>query len=163
MDTLLMETIVPPVKGYNHQHSCNKVLSTMKNKLNNEFAIGIIDDDKVVPKDLNDFEYVKTYHKTIKLYKHRSRPHYVIKIVPAVEQFILNDANRSAISLATYNLPSDVKLFTKITKHNTSKNHKDLKNLLTALKQNNSQGIFQLTQLVEHLKANPYNPQFDLL
>ncbi len=134
----------------------------MKDKLSNEFALGIIDEDKVVPKDLSDFEHIKTY-EGLNLYKHCNKPHYVIKIVPAVEQFILNNAHQIALSLETYNLPNELRLLTKITKPATSKNNKDLKKLFTALKRSNSQSICKLVQLIEHLKANPYSPQFDLL
>jgi hypothetical protein len=110
VDTLLAETIVPPIKGYNHQHSCTKVLSVMENKLSNEFALGIIDDDKVIPQMFaTSFKAVKTYSNDLALYKHSSKPHYIIKVIPAAENFILNAALQCRISLADYGLPVELK------------------------------------------------------
>jgi hypothetical protein len=163
VDTLLIETIVPPVRGYNHQHSCTKVLSTMKNKLSDEFAVGIIDDDKSVPKDLLVFSFVKKYNNALALYKHQSKPHYVIKIIPAVEKFIFNTAQQCNVSLADYNLPTDLKKFTAITKHVISKNNPDLKKLLHVLIQNDADNFRKLSQWLKHLTQNPYNPQMDVI
>ena len=95
VDTLLAETLVPPKKGYNHQKCCTKVLSTMKGKLADKFALGIIDDDKVVPKDFDDFSLIKRHNEHLALYKHNSRAHYIIKIGKAAEDFILKAAKQS--------------------------------------------------------------------
>jgi hypothetical protein len=156
IDTLLAEAVVPPAKGYNHQHSCNKVLSTMKTKLANVFAVGIIDDDKLVPKDFEIFQRIQEYNKALALYKHRSKPHYIIKIIPASEQFILNSARQCNISPLDYNLPDELKQFRTITKHKTAKDSPDLKNLLRAIKLNNADNFIKLAEWIEKLKTNPF-------
>ena len=46
VDTNLLETLVPTAKGYNHQKGCNNVVKVMKEKLADEFAVGIVDKDK---------------------------------------------------------------------------------------------------------------------
>jgi hypothetical protein len=160
IDTLLVETTVPPTKGYNHQHSCNKVLVTMKTKFVNQFAIGIIDDDKRVPKDLEVFRQTEKYNNALALYKHIEKPHYVIKIIPASEQFIFDAARQCNVSLVDYNLPDDLKKFTNITKHITVKENPDIKNLLRAIKQNNADNFNKLAEWIEYLKTNPYEYQF---
>jgi hypothetical protein len=38
IDTLLVETVSPPKKGYNHKHNCLKVLGAMKTKLQNTYS-----------------------------------------------------------------------------------------------------------------------------
>jgi hypothetical protein len=163
VDTLLAEVAAPPAKGYNHQHSCNKVLGTMKAKLANEFAIGIIDDDKIVPKDFENFDKIKEHGNALALYKHKTQPHYVIKVIPASEQFILNAAQQCNVSPTDYNLPVELKKMLEITKHKTVKDSADVKNLLVAIKQNNAESFCKLAQWIEHLKENPYAPQLDLL
>jgi len=98
-DTLLAETVAPPKKGYNHQHACSNVLKTMRTSLINQFALGIIDDDKVVPKEFGEFELVKKHNNSLALYKHCNRPHYIIKISKAVEDFILNTATPPQLAM----------------------------------------------------------------
>jgi hypothetical protein len=160
VDTLFVETIIPTDKGYNHQHACTKVLHTMKQKLADVPVIGIIDDDKVEPTGMHDFDPVITYKDALKLYKHKRSAHYIIKICPAMEQFILTAAQQCNISPATCNVPSEINELRKITKHETSKNNKDLKNLILALKPH-SENICALIRWVECIKTNPYNPKID--
>ena len=50
IDTPLAKTLSPPKKKYNHQKSCNNVLKTMHEEFTNKASLGIIDDDKLVPK-----------------------------------------------------------------------------------------------------------------
>ena len=46
VDTNLIETIVPTVKGYNHQKGAGTVTRLMQSKLKDKFAVGIVDKDK---------------------------------------------------------------------------------------------------------------------
>lgn len=163
VDTLLVETIVPPDKGYNHQHACTKVLSTMSKKLADVPAIGIIDDDKMEPAGMKDFVLMKKYNDALKLYKHRDSAHYIIKICPAMEQFILDAAKQCGVSPLTCNLPEELNELRKITKHKTSKDDKNLRKLVSSLKQQGAESICQLKQWLEYLKTNPHNPNIDLL
>ena len=55
-DTLLIETLVPTKRGYNHQRSCFKVESTMKGL--NSFDVGIIDKDKKQIRYLDKFKII---------------------------------------------------------------------------------------------------------
>jgi hypothetical protein len=157
-DTLLAETVAPPKKGYNHQHACSNVLKTMRTSLINQFALGIIDDDKVVPKEFGEFELVKKHNNSLTLYKHCNRPHYIIKISKAVKDFILNTAQQCGVSLANYNLPSDLENLKKKTKHITSKNDPDLKWLFFELSRMATSDFCKLAQWIEQIKANPYAP-----
>lgn len=45
-DTLLIETLVPCKRGYNHKKSCNEVAKGMQSVFKDKFALGIIDKDK---------------------------------------------------------------------------------------------------------------------
>jgi hypothetical protein len=158
VDTLLAEIVSPPKKGYNHQHCCTKVLGTMKEKFQNEAALGIIDDDKFAPKDLEDFSLLKKHNEQMSIYKHSDKPHYVVKIGKAVEDFILTNANKCNIDLAEYDLSSDLDGLKKITKHINSlkKAETKIKKLFLMLKQNDNSDFYKLAQWIDLFKENPY-------
>jgi len=62
-----------------------------------------------------------------------------------------------------YNLPDTLEKLKTETKNVKSKNDNRFQKLFKDLKQQNSENICKLAQWIEHLKTNPYNPQFDLL
>lgn len=139
-DTILIEILVPSVQGYNHAHSCFKVEALMtKGKLSDQFAVGIIDDDKKKIKYLDEFEIVKDAG-IVKLWSHKSKPHYFIQFSPAVERFILDVCRNAEINLSDFELPNELSELLKITKHLASKgdsniemNRKRLRRLFSSL------------------------------
>ena len=159
MDTLLVEVISPPKKGYNHQHCCTKVLGTMKEKFLNHAALGIIDSDKSAPKYLENFCLIEKHNENMSIYKHRDKSHYIVIISKAIEDFILKNAEKCDIELSKYDLPSDLEGLKKITKHISSLKDAEMKikNLFTALKQNEKSDCYRLTQWVEEFKSYPYD------
>jgi hypothetical protein len=165
VDTLLAEIVLPPKKGYNHQHSCTQVLKTIKEKLLNDAALGIIDDDKSAPKDIEVFSLLKKHNDQLSIYKHNDTPHYIIKIGKAIEDFILKNAERCDIELAEYNLPSDLKGLKKITKHVNSLKEAEIKfkKIFSILKQNKNSDLYKLAQWIELFKTNPYHLNVELL
>jgi hypothetical protein len=122
-------------------------------------ALGIIDDDKLVPKNFNSFVLLKKHSEQLAIYKHNDKPHYIIKISKAVEDFILKNAKKCNISLADYHLPTDITELKNITKHTKSLevSKSKFKNLFSALKQNENSDFYKLAQWIELFKANPYN------
>jgi len=137
----------------------------MKEKFQNEAVLGIIDDDKFVPKDLENFSLLKKYNEQLTILKHRDKPHYVVKIGKAVEDFILKNVQKCNIELEKYDLPSDLVGLRKVTKHiNSLKNAETkIKRVFTMLKQDENSDFFKLAQWIELFKANPYNLTVDLL
>lgn len=106
-DTALIESLVPPDRGYNHQMGCSKVAQKMQNNLKDDFAIGIIDKDKRSIKYLDEFGLI-TNEKNLFLYKHPNRHHYIIQIYPAIELFILESCSEVDIDLSDYGLEHDL-------------------------------------------------------
>ncbi len=154
VDTNLLETIVPPEKGYNHQKGCATVAKKMQEKLGDIFALGIIDKDKKQIRYLQEFEvWVETGN--LILHKHLQKPHYIIQIVPAVERFILKCVEDCQISLENYNLPCILPELTKQTKQMSSKNDHRFKQLFAAMKE--SPDMVILKEWIVYLKKNPYN------
>ena len=157
IDTLLAEVLSPPKKGYNHQYSCTKVLATMKKNFQNDATLGIIDDDKHIPKDLENFCLLKKHNEQLSIYKHKVFPHYVVKIGKAPEDFILKNAEKCSVSMADYNLPNNLPDLIKLTKSITVKNDPNLKRLFSVLKQNENSDFYKLPEWIELFKANPYD------
>ena len=156
IDTTLAETLSFPKRGYKHVKGCNKVLSEM-NKNSNNAALGIIDDDKCVPASFQSFELLKEHNENLAIYKHNEKPHYIVKIYKAAEDFILKNAEKCGISMADYHLSDNLSNLIKQTKDITTKSNPDLKRLFSAIKQNENSDFHKLAQWIELFKANPYN------
>lgn len=134
VDTILIETLVPPKdgKGYNHQKGCPLVAKTMMGKFADRFALGIMDKDKKTVKYLENF-CLAIESGSLFLYKHKTRPHYIILIDPACERFILRAADELGISLSQFDLPETLDGLKSITKPQSSKDNRQLKEAFKAL------------------------------
>jgi hypothetical protein len=154
IDTTLLETLVPPADGYNHQKGCNNVANVMKNKFTDSFAVGIMDDDKRKNSYIKEFEcYVS--NGTLHLYKHCNKHHYIIFISPAIEQFMLNCAKEAMINPEDFKLPPDLNSLRRITKNITSKKDPAFKKLFEAIKDTGD--CKRLKAWLEYLKLNKYD------
>ena len=164
VDTLIAKTILFPKKDYNHKKGCNDVLKQIHTKFANQAALEIIDDDKTV-NNFNDFSLLKQHNEHLKIYKHNSKPHYIVKLGKAAENFILHCARQCCISLDEYDLPTDVAGLKEITKNIESleSSKSKFKNLFLAIKQNKNADFHKLAQWIELFKADPYNLSKDSL
>lgn len=160
VDTNLVETIVPPMRGYNHQKGCGTVMRLMQGKLKDQFAVGIVDKDKKELKYVDEFEEV-TATGEIQLLSHKDPEihHYLIFIYPAVESWIIHNAKTAGIALKEFGLSDDLKELTKRTKKITSKRDKNLKNLFLEFKKRNVKSVNILTEWIKYLKDHPYNAE----
>ncbi len=158
-DTLLIETLVPTKKGYNHQHSCFKVEATMKRL--NSFAVGIIDKDKKQIRYLEQFKIIDELKGkgALILWRHKeeSKHHFVVQICPALEQWIneicdeekidMSDFGENTLegikyftkSISRLNNPKLQTLFNEINSKNENRSVKKLKNWIRLLKEKNYQ------------------------
>lgn len=162
VDTNLIETLVPPVKGYNHQMGCGTVSRKMQKNLADSFALGIIDKDKKELDYLKDFDEV-IVKGNLCLHKHKTRHHYIIQIRPAIERFILNSAASCGISIETFGLPSDLDDLKKMAKTTRSKYDQKFKAFFRALKKAEVQDIELLRQWVSYLKETNYYADLEVL
>jgi hypothetical protein len=169
IDTILVETLVFPQKAYNHQKGCNTVCKVMQEDrlLKDDFALGILDDDKRKPDYLKVFDFIVELHQ-LKLFKHPKKHHYLI-LHPPIENWIIgqvneiNQTNEKKLILTDYDLPTDLKGLKTITKIANSKNNPCFKRLFRDLKNKNASGITQLANWIEYLKTNPYNADKETL
>ncbi len=164
VDTNLIETIVPTIKGYNHQKGAGTVTRLMQSKLKDKFAVGIVDKDKKQLKYSEEFD-LEIDIGDLLLFKHKNKEkhHYLIFINPAIEKWIIKNADEVGVSLQDFGLPENLKELTKITKKITSKKDNNFKKLFRELKKHNPKNIEILGNWISHLKENPYNADIELM
>jgi len=139
-DTLLIETLVPTKRGYNHQSSCFKVEATMKRL--NSFAVGIIDKDKKQIKYLDKFEIIDEVAGDLILWRHTEEQiyHWVIQICPALERLLLKICETENIDTSDfgYDALEGIKYYTKST---SRLNHPILQTLFNDINRKNENVI----------------------
>lgn len=133
VDTNLVETLVCHV-GCNHQKGCNQVAKVLKEKFSDRFAVGIIDADKRMPSYVNEF-YEIGADKHLRLLRHKTRPHFLILVNPAIDTFILSCAREAKVNLRDYDLSPNLKEFTMQTKNVMSNKDPRFRNLFRNLKE----------------------------
>lgn len=153
IDTNLMEFLLKS-SGVNHKSGCNEVAKSMaESNLKDQFSIGVIDNDKRQPSYVKEFvEIAHTDH--ISLLKHKKRPHYFVRVSPAMDGFILDCANELGINLKDYGLPSTLEELTKVTKDVKAKDDYRFKNLFKSLR--NSEEMTKLSSALNYLNDNQY-------
>ena len=153
IDTNLTEFLLKS-PGVNHKSGCNEVAKSMaESKLKDQFSIGVIDNDKRQPSYVKEFvEIAHTNH--ISLLKHKKRPHYFVRVSPAMDGFILDCANELGVNLKDYGLPSTLEEVTKVTKDVKAKNDTRFKDLFKSLKK--SEEMAKLCSALNYLNDNQY-------
>lgn len=162
VDTNLIETLVPPKRGYNHQKGCGTVTKVMKEVFSDGFAVGIIDKDKKEVDYLKEFEII-VQKDSLCLHRHKTRHHYIIQINPAMEVFLLTQAHKNGVSLEDHRLPTDLSRLRKITKTVNSKDDTRIKGLIKAIKKTGSSEFDILEAWVFYLKENNYKVDLEIL
>ncbi|MDF7820305.1 hypothetical protein P1X15_21975 [Runella sp. MFBS21] len=167
IDTKLIKVLVPPQNHYNHQKGCSNVVKVMKEKLAGDFALGIIDRDKVELGYASEFDLATELTGVLQLCKHRTRNHYLIFIEPAIEKWIIRNADDAGISLINFGLPHDFDSLRKLTKTSKSENNDPFsfhfQKLFKELKRQSPKGISILSFWINYLKANQYNANLQYL
>lgn len=160
MDTNLIETLVPPQRGYNHQKGCPAVAKKMKERFPDSFALGIMDNDKRHVSYLQEFSLIAS-DQVIEIYKHKDRPHYILLISPAVEGFILEAASNLDIDLDAYNIPKTLEEMKRETKQVDAKNSSKYRNLFKALRP--APEFQKMAKIISYLKTETYKAQESVL
>jgi len=152
VDTNLIEHLIHG--SVNHQHSCNKVVGTLRGRFRDRFAIGIVDLDKKPVGYLEECETIAS-STHLRILKHRQKPHYMITINPAVDQFLLDCAVEQNISPEAFGFPSKLEEFISRTKTATSNKDQNIRRLIVAISGNKELCLMQNTLM--YLKANTYS------
>lgn len=138
----------------NHQHSCNNVIRVMRKVFDNDFAVGIIDNDKHGVSYLQEFQLIgQTHH--LCFYCHIHGKHYIITVNPAMDKFIMDCAVDMKHSLGEFGLPTTLKEFTHLTKDENILSDSRVKRLLSAIQGHNE--IVKLKNVLCYLLQTRYD------
>lgn len=157
IDTNLVETLVCHA-GCNHQKGCNQVAKVMQEKFAERFAVGVIDADKRRPGYLGEFSNVVT-GEHLEVYRHKTRPHFIILVHPAIDEFILSCVEKSGVDLSAFGLPDRLKDFTKQTKNVMSNKDPRFTSLFHAMA--NMGEAYTFKRLIACLCENTYQVSDD--
>lgn len=156
VDTKVAEIITYATEKYNHQHGCGQIASQLKNRLKNNIALGIIDEDKnkgPMAKYFLEFEEIKSENGLI-LKKHVTREQYLILICPEIEKWLLSTADSVGVTLVNFNLPNQLKGFKQITKTQDIDKNIEFYQFIKLLLNKKSKGIMTLKKWIEAFKTN---------
>ncbi len=154
-----VDTKVAEIAGqtgkYNHQHGSGDVANQLKNKLKNNIALGIIDEDKnkgPAAKYFSKFNTVKTENNLI-LKKHKERQHYLVLICPEIEEWLLSDAKAVGIAPIDFGLPENMKGFKELTKIQSIDRNIGFHRFIKKLLRENAPAITTLKSWIDLFKA----------
>lgn len=164
VDTNVVETLLAVsgnfTDGVNHQKGCNQVVKVMKKYFSDDFAVGVIDNDKREVSYLEEFYLVcRTTH--IKVLKHQEKHHYIFLIAPAMDEFILDAAKEINVCVDEYGFSSELSGFTEQTKQIAMKNDRRMKSLIKSIV--NQKEMDSLGKALSYLKINKYNSEAEYL
>jgi hypothetical protein len=164
-DTLLIEALVPSKTGYNHKMGCFKVEAEMKLGIfKDQFAVGIIDNDKWQISYLNEFEEIDKIVGSLILWKHKAKSHFIIQICPALEKWVINICDSENINLVEFGLSSDLEDLKKYTKSQSDLRDKKLKHLFKVISNKyNSKEVCKLRGWISILKEKTYKVELNEL
>lgn len=164
IDTCLIETITLCFNQFNHQKGCGTVVKKMQEVFHDSFAVGVIDKDKQEVFYLREFKLIAS-NESLFLYKHSDKHHYIIQIYPAIERFFLKAATEKGIDIAAkYNLPTDIKSLTRITKQISGKDEKAFTIFRQLFKEiSDTSEIRRLSTLIRYLGNHTYSADVEEL
>jgi len=110
LDTNLVEALLNKPYTVNHKKGNSSILKAMEEaRLKESFVVALIDDDKVKVKALESYEKVdRLGKKTMKLFIHLERKHFVIQVSPAIEKWIMSECKKGKINMEEFGLPGDL-------------------------------------------------------
>ena len=158
VDTRIAEIVGQAKIKYNHQHGFGDVSNEMEHSLENEMALGIIDEDKnkgATSKYFLEFDLIAQGHNLI-LKKHKTIKHYLILVCPEVEKWLLEDAKKMGIdpSNVEYDLPNELKGLIKISKIKDIDRNEGFKKFIKMLLREQAPSITTLKKWIELFKTD---------
>jgi hypothetical protein len=135
-----------------HQRGIAKVASIMEKSGSKYYRIvGIIDDDKRLPRYFNMFLEINRIGNVILRQKPNSEE-YLIVIQPELERFLMNCSKKLNINLAEFNLPDSLEDFIAVTKNVAISDNHNFKKLLKSLKDSEDfKGLEQFFTELQHV------------
>jgi len=140
-----------------HKECCNEVVKVLNKS--DEFAIGIIDDDKKQPTLDSGFvehKFISPYKKQhISFYLHTDRKRYLFKIHKAMDEFILDAAKEMKVNMSEFGYSDDLSVFRRVTKTQDASVNSQLRHLFDEIKDHQELVAFRNT--LKYLINQKYN------
>ncbi|MEP6466225.1 MAG: hypothetical protein ABJB05_07950 [Parafilimonas sp.] len=154
VDTRLAEILAQSSKQIFHQKGHGQVANKMLFKLKDQFALGIIDKDTIKVRKSRYFSEFNDIRKenSLILQKHFKLSHYLIIIDPAIEKWLLQNAEVS--NIAPDNLGNNLKDLLSFTKRQHIHRNIYFTEFIIKLINNHAPGIITLKTWIEKFLAN---------
>lgn len=157
IDSCLIEVLLHVEKDHvNHQKGNGTVAREMKSSFENDFCIGIIDEDRKALDYLKEFKQIRE-SAYLKLWKHGNKHHFIIQLRPVIEKWILAACDNIGMNLTDYNLPGSLIDLKKITKSVSSKKDPRFTQLFKDMGKKGSEPVLQLQSWLKYFKENKFN------
>ncbi|MBC7936784.1 MAG: hypothetical protein H7Y86_15640 [Rhizobacter sp.] len=165
LDTNLVEVLLGCLDAVNHKKGNSSVMATLgQDKFRENFAVALIDDDKVEVKALEDFIKVdRLCREGLMFYRHNEKKHYVLKLSPAIELWLLNECSKGEIDTNLYGLPQNLKGLRSMKGLSQRKDERFKKLFKDMLKNERCDEITELKRWLIFLKDKNFNIDLDLL
>jgi hypothetical protein len=163
VDSCLTEVLLNAGKSHvNHQKGNGTVAKKMKEDFNDSFCVGIIDEDRRPLAYLTEFD-LKKQSAALKLWKHKTKHHYLIQVCPVIEQMITKECLVKNIELVDFNLPSEVRDLMKESKSVSSKNDIRFIELFKRMLSEECDSFIVLRRWLQYLKQKKYQTDINEL
>jgi hypothetical protein len=162
LDTNLVEVLLEKSNSVNHKKGNGTIARAMDDKrLVDSFVVGVIDEDKIRLKKLDEFTEQKMLSRPgLKLFTHPARKHFFIQVRPAIEQWILKECEKGEIDLQEYELPESLKAL-KLMKGLSEREDARFKRLFKAMLENEKcDELIVLKNWLIFLRDNNYDTDF---
>ncbi len=161
VDTILVSKALSD-STCNHQKGCTNVAKVMSEKFHNSFAVGIIDKDK------KDIDYFRNFRilatrNSLELSKHPEKHHYLIRLTPPLEKWLLQSLNNISVKPSDFGLPDELQALTKRTKTVISIEDKEIARLIMTLQEKGCKNVKQLELWLQYLINARYKADIEQL
>ncbi len=151
-------------ESVNHTKGNGTVVTKMENKFADLFCVGIIDKDKRdLPQIVVNYDRIEVgeTEEYFKLYKRKEKHHYLIQMVPVIEVWICNVAEKLEIKITDFDIkaftPKELMVITKKIDKKTDPKFKALfKEIIRKSSEKDFLPVLKLKKIVELILEKNY-------
>jgi hypothetical protein len=152
-DTRLVEILLE-VQKVNHQKNIGQVANTLRDKLKSQRALAVVDNDKQsIPAYFQKEFSTLNEASGLVLLKHKIHPHFLVRICPALETWLLEAAKEAGISPKEYPICEDLNALRSATKNIELSKNQDFTRFVKALNRSASPRIRHLKSWLQDFVA----------
>jgi len=162
-DTVLLKKLLQTDKRLVHRKGCNNVVRDLNDRLQNLFAVAIVDKDKRELDYLKRCDVVYDANKLI-LWKHQMCPQYIIQLNPPLEKWIIEILEENNLRIEDFGYSRDYKKLKKQIKDDIDDEADDkLNRLIKAIIKTDCATIKKIRSILHYLKEKNYQADINAL